>query len=190
MRSTTPRHVPRGYRRTANPDGGVLKDAPSSQADVSAIFCRPPSALASGCSSAEKEAEPVVVVQVATVKQASIEKIVNSEAVLFPLQQAAITPKVSAPVKRFLVNRGDRVKAGQLLAVLENQTSRHLKSKTRALFRKQKPHMPPPPAPVFPKNCAKRNWMLRQPGSHSMLNKSCMTVARIFISREPCRAKI
>jgi multidrug efflux pump subunit AcrA (membrane-fusion protein) len=78
-------------------------------------------ALSPGCSSAEKEAEPVVVVQVATVKQASIEKVVNSEAVLFPLQQAAITPKVSAPVKRFLVNRGDRVKTGQLLAVLENR---------------------------------------------------------------------
>jgi HlyD family secretion protein len=78
-------------------------------------------AVASGCSSEEKEPQPVVVVQVATVKQASIEKVVNSEAVLFPLQQAAITPKVSAPVKRFLVNRGDRVKTGQLLAVLENR---------------------------------------------------------------------
>ena len=30
-------------------------------------------------------------------------------------------PKLSAPVQRFLVNRGDRVKAGQLLAVLENR---------------------------------------------------------------------
>lgn len=78
-------------------------------------------AVASGCSSEEKEPQPVVAVQIATVKQASIEKVVNSEAVLFPLQQAAITPKVSAPVQRFLVNRGDRVKAGQLLAVLENR---------------------------------------------------------------------
>ena len=77
--------------------------------------------MISGCSSAEKEAEPVVVVQFATVKQGSIEKVISSEAVLFPLQQAALTPKVSAPVKRFLVNRGDRVKAGQLLAVLENR---------------------------------------------------------------------
>lgn len=77
--------------------------------------------MISGCSSAEKEAEPVVVVQMATVKQGSIEKVISSEAVLFPLQQAALTPKVSAPVKRFLVNRGDRVKAGQLLAVLENR---------------------------------------------------------------------
>jgi len=75
----------------------------------------------SACSSPEKESEPVAVVQIATVEQTSIEKIVSGEAVLFPVQQAAITPKVSAPVKRFLVNRGDNVKAGQLLAVLENQ---------------------------------------------------------------------
>jgi HlyD family secretion protein len=78
-------------------------------------------AVVSGCSSEEKETEPVAIVQVATVTQASIEKVISSEAVLFPLQQAAITPKVSAPVKRFLVNRGDRVKAGQLLVVLENR---------------------------------------------------------------------
>jgi HlyD family secretion protein len=74
-----------------------------------------------GCSSGEKKPEPIALVQIATVKQDSIEKVVSSEAVLFPLQQAAITPKVSAPVKRFLINRGDRVKAGQLLAVLENR---------------------------------------------------------------------
>jgi HlyD family secretion protein len=73
------------------------------------------------CSKPEKEAEPVVSVQVAIVKQASIEKVINAEAVLFPLQQAAIIPKLSAPVKRFYVNRGSRVKAGQLLATLEDR---------------------------------------------------------------------
>lgn len=77
--------------------------------------------LISACSKAEKEPEAVVNVQVATVKQTSIEKVISSEAVLFPLHQAAITPKVSAPVGRFYVNRGDRVKAGQLLATLENR---------------------------------------------------------------------
>src|SRR5882762_336285 len=76
-------------------------------------------AMISGCASADKETEPVAVVKVATVRQASIERVISTEAVLFPLQQAAITPKVSAPVKRFLVNRGDHVKAGQLLAELE-----------------------------------------------------------------------
>ena len=74
-----------------------------------------------GCSKPEKETDPVVTVQVALVKQASLEKAINTEAVLFPLQQASITPKISAPVKRFYVNRGSRVKAGQLLATLENR---------------------------------------------------------------------
>jgi HlyD family secretion protein len=73
------------------------------------------------CSKPEKEVEPVVSVQVAIVKQGAIEKIIHAEAVLFPLQQAAITPKLSAPVKRFYVNRGSRVKAGQLLATLEDR---------------------------------------------------------------------
>src|SRR6202041_1359021 len=37
-----------------------------------------------------------------------------------PQSQAAIVSKISAPVKEFLVQRGSRVKKGQLLAVLEN----------------------------------------------------------------------
>ena len=49
----------------------------------------------------------------------SIRLIVNADAVLYPRDQANIVPKISAPVKRFLVNRGDHVKQGQLLAELE-----------------------------------------------------------------------
>jgi HlyD family secretion protein len=77
--------------------------------------------LLSACSKPDKEVEPVVSVQVVPVKQDSIVKVISAEAVLFPLQQASITPKISAPVKRFYVNRGSRVKAGQLLATLENR---------------------------------------------------------------------
>jgi HlyD family secretion protein len=73
------------------------------------------------CSKSEKEAEPVVTVQVAPVTRGSIERVISAEVVLFPLQQAAITPKISAPVKRFYVNRGSKVRAGQLLATLENR---------------------------------------------------------------------
>ena len=69
----------------------------------------------------EKEAEPVVPVQVTAARQDSIRRIVTADAVLFPLNQASVTPKVSAPVKKFYVNRGDHVKEGQLLAVLENR---------------------------------------------------------------------
>jgi multidrug efflux pump subunit AcrA (membrane-fusion protein) len=59
-------------------------------------------------------------VEVAPAIKGSIRVIVNADAVLFPREQANIVPKISAPIRRFLVNRGDHVKAGQLLAELEN----------------------------------------------------------------------
>jgi HlyD family secretion protein len=76
-----------------------------------------------GCSSKSKEAEaePVVPVQVAEVKRDSIQRIVSAQAILFPVDQAGVMPKISAPVKAFYVKRGDHVAKGQLLAVLENR---------------------------------------------------------------------
>ena len=76
--------------------------------------------MASACSSNKPE-EPTVSVQVVPVKKATIEQTVKSEAILFPLAQSAIVPKISAPVKAFYVKRGDKVHAGQLLAKLESR---------------------------------------------------------------------
>jgi HlyD family secretion protein len=69
----------------------------------------------------EAEVEPVVPVQVAEVKVDSIDRIVSAQAILFPVDQANVTPKISAPVKTFHVKRGDHVNKDQLLAVLENK---------------------------------------------------------------------
>lgn len=77
-------------------------------------------AAGAACSRREPERPPVVTVQTATAVRASISAVVRADAVLYPLSQAAIVPKISAPVKRFLVQRGDRVRKGQLVAVLEN----------------------------------------------------------------------
>lgn len=74
----------------------------------------------SGCSSNSAEKEAAVPVQVVTVKKETLQRTVAAEAVLFPLRQAAITPKISSPVKAFYIKRGSRVHKGQLLAVLEN----------------------------------------------------------------------
>jgi HlyD family secretion protein len=74
----------------------------------------------SGCSK-EKEAEPVVSVQAATVSKMKLQRVLTTEAVIFPLKQAAIVPKIVAPVKTFYVKRGGKVKKDQLLAVLENK---------------------------------------------------------------------
>jgi HlyD family secretion protein len=75
----------------------------------------------SGCSKAEKEKEPVVSVQTTPAKRAAISQSVTTEAVVYPLQQATVAPKITSTVKEFLVQRGSRVKKGQLLAVLENK---------------------------------------------------------------------
>jgi HlyD family secretion protein len=79
------------------------------------LFC------AVACSKGEKEKEPVVSVQAASVRQGEIQHVISADAVLYPIQQSAITPKITAPVKQFYVNRGSKVKQGQLLAVLENR---------------------------------------------------------------------
>jgi multidrug efflux pump subunit AcrA (membrane-fusion protein) len=78
--------------------------------------------LAAAC--AKKEAadvENVAAVEVTPVAQDSIRRVVEAEAVLYPIDQASVVPKIAAPVQKFLVNRGDHVRAGQLLAVLENR---------------------------------------------------------------------
>jgi HlyD family secretion protein len=77
--------------------------------------------LAIACSSEKPAEQPTVSVQVAPVEKTTIQRVLESQAVLFPLQQATIIPKISAPVQKFLVKRGSPVKENQLLAVLENR---------------------------------------------------------------------
>ena len=76
-----------------------------------------------GCAKKDKaeEAEPVVPVQVTEVQRGSIQRLVTADAILYPVNQASIMPKISAPVKSFAVNRGDHVRAGEVVAVLENR---------------------------------------------------------------------
>src|SRR6266571_1090934 len=83
-------------------------------------------ALLSGCGKGKaKEAEgeapeapTPVLIEAASL--GAIDNVVTADAVLYPINQANVTPKISAPVKRVLVNRGDHVRAGQLLAELES----------------------------------------------------------------------
>src|ERR1039458_7927840 len=76
-------------------------------------------ALLPGCKKDEPPAV-VVTVQAEHPEQGPIAEQISADAVLAPVAQAAIAPKISAPVKRFYVERGQRVHAGELLATLEN----------------------------------------------------------------------
>ena len=78
-----------------------------------------PLALLPGC---RKEAVPetVVTVQAEHPEQGPIAEHIVADAVLAPLAQAALTPKITAPVRQFFVQRGSTVTEGELLATLEN----------------------------------------------------------------------
>ncbi|MHB1938334.1 MAG: efflux RND transporter periplasmic adaptor subunit [Acidobacteriaceae bacterium] len=77
----------------------------------------------SGCSgdNAAPPPESVVSVETAPAKVETIADLVTAEGVLYPVHQASISPKITAPVRRFYVQRGDKVHRGELLAVLENK---------------------------------------------------------------------
>jgi HlyD family secretion protein len=78
-------------------------------------------AMGIGCTKKEAAPDVLVTVQAAHPTVGAIAEQISADAVLAPLAQAAISPKISAPVKKFYVQRGARVKAGQLLATLENR---------------------------------------------------------------------
>ena len=82
----------------------------------SAPSCCPSTA----CNKTAETAPTEVYVQAAHPERGDISEQITGDATLAPLAQAAISPKITAPVKKFYVQRGSHVKAGQLLATLEN----------------------------------------------------------------------
>jgi multidrug efflux pump subunit AcrA (membrane-fusion protein) len=73
-----------------------------------------------GCSASEKEKEPVVTVEAVAPEREDISAVVTGEAVVFPVQQSVITPKITSTIREFKVQRGSKVHKGQVLAILEN----------------------------------------------------------------------
>ena len=83
------------------------------------FFC---SLVLTGCKkSAEQAPAPLVTVQAEHPEVGEIAEHIAADATLSPLAQAAISPKITAPVKAFYVQRGSKVRIGQLLAELENR---------------------------------------------------------------------
>ena len=72
-----------------------------------------------GCKKADTVPEVVVSVEAAKPETGPISEEITGDAILAALAQAALAPKISAPVKKFYVQRGAHVKAGELLVTLE-----------------------------------------------------------------------
>jgi multidrug efflux pump subunit AcrA (membrane-fusion protein) len=94
-------------------------------------------AFLGGCGGAKKEAADVEAptpVQVETVRKGPIDHIVTADAVLYPVNQANVTAKINSPIKRVLVNRGDHVKAGQLIIELETADLAATANESKSLY--------------------------------------------------------
>lgn len=77
---------------------------------------------ATGCKKTEQEApEAVVTVQAQHPSVAPISEEIDADAVLAPLSEAAISPRISAPIAAEYVQRGEHVHRGQLLVKLEDR---------------------------------------------------------------------
>jgi multidrug efflux pump subunit AcrA (membrane-fusion protein) len=105
------------FHETAHQRGTALNFRPANWIVLGALAL--PFAFFPGC---RKEAAPEaqVTVQAQHPVRGAITEHITADAILAPLAQAAIAPKISAPVHKFYVQRGARVKEGQLLATLEN----------------------------------------------------------------------
>ncbi|HEY7212650.1 MAG TPA: efflux RND transporter periplasmic adaptor subunit [Bryobacteraceae bacterium] len=104
--------------------------------------------------SATDEAAPAPV-EVATARRANLHSYVAAEGVLHPLTQANITPKISAPVARFLVQRGDHVQEGQLLAVLESRDLAAAAEESKELYDQAKANYENTSAAIMPDDLTK-----------------------------------
>src|SRR6266568_1428547 len=90
--------------------------------------------LASCSQKSKQDAAPVVTVDVAPVLLSRIQRTIRAEGLIYPRQQAAIVPKISAPIRKAHVQRGARVRAGQLLLELENQDLAGAAAESRATY--------------------------------------------------------
>jgi HlyD family secretion protein len=77
--------------------------------------------MLAGCKQPDATPQVLVAVQAAKPVVAPISEQIQGDAILSPLAEAALSPKISAPVKKFYVQRGAHVRAGQLLATLEDR---------------------------------------------------------------------
>jgi multidrug efflux pump subunit AcrA (membrane-fusion protein) len=83
----------------------------------------------------EKEkGEAATPVTVETAVRGAIDHMITADAVLYPVNQANVTSKITAPVKRMLVNRGDHVRAGQVVAELESSDLAAAANETKSQY--------------------------------------------------------
>lgn len=90
---------------------------------MNARLCFPLTVLMlAGCSNQPEEPpKPVVDVKTAPAQEAEITLRLHAPATIFPREQANVAARITAPIRQILVHKGENVKAGQALALLDDR---------------------------------------------------------------------
>jgi RND family efflux transporter MFP subunit len=88
--------------------------------------------LRSGQAEGSRLKGPAVAVEVSPVRKTTIQDIGRFSGSLIPKSQFVVAPKISGRLEKLLVNIGDRVKAGQLIAVLDDEEYKQQAEQSKA----------------------------------------------------------
>lgn len=139
-------------------------------------------ALTLGCNKKEETPAPEVYVQAMHPEQGTIAEQITADATLSPLAQAAISPKVTAPVKKFLVQRGAHVRAGQLLATLESNDLAAAALDNQGSYTAAQASYETATRSTVPEDYTKANLDLAQAKANLDLNQSIVTARTQLLS--------
>ncbi len=80
-------------------------------------------AMLTSCKRTKEDApeKPVVQVKVESASVSDIPEIVSAPATIHPREQANVSSRITVPIRQLRVRKGDNVRAGEILAVLENR---------------------------------------------------------------------
>ena len=126
-----------------------------------------------GCKK-EDTAAPVIeaTVQASKPEVGPISEQIGGDAILAPVAEAAITPKINAPVKKFYVQRGEHVKAGQLLVSLEDTDLQAAALDNRGTYTAAQANYQQETGAQIPEEVQKAELDLAQAKANLDLNKS------------------
>jgi HlyD family secretion protein len=86
------------------------------------LFAAPLTLFLIGCAHQDDPpSKPLVAVKVAKAEEATLRMTVTAPATVFPREQASVAARITAPIRELRVRKGDRVDAGQIVAVLEDR---------------------------------------------------------------------
>ena len=117
-------------------------------------------------------------VQVSVAESRALHRVVTAEAILYAVNQATIVPKISAPVRRFTVQRGDHVKQGQLLAVLEDGDLRATTLESQELYKQAQANFDNTQAVTMPDDLTKAK------GDLSAANEGLDAAKKVYENRQ------